>query len=336
LAQQLLAALRVIDAESAAQAWLAADPANPHAHLNAGLLALLRSHEAGLALVEQAAALDAGLVPLARSLSAAVARAQLESDPAYQQLLLGREAANLGYPLIGELLCAQAVQINPAYAEAWALLGELQQRNGRGGLDALEQALALDPESTLVRSLLALYWQRRDDPAQAAAVFAQLAQEQPETALWQIEAGRATGQAGDIPAGLAQLVEASLAFPADLSVWTALAEYCALYQIELNTYGLTAAREALRLAPQDPAARSAMGAVLFSLGDLESAARYFQQVLDAQPEDTGALYRLGLIAAQQDRLDDARWYFSRVLELAPAYAELHTLAARSLEALGGS
>jgi tetratricopeptide (TPR) repeat protein len=180
---------------------------------------------------------------------------------------------------------------------------------------------------------LALYWQRQEDPAQAVGYFTQLADQYPAEVLWQIEAGKAMAQAGDIPAGLQLLVNASLAFPQSVTVWTELANFCATYRIELQTYGLTAARSALRLTPDDPAARLAMGNVLFALDDLESAARYYQQVLDARPNDSNALYQMALLAVQQERLPDARYYFNRVLTTTPTYAELHILAQRSLEAI---
>jgi len=207
----------------------------------------------------------------------------------------------------------------------------LQQQNGRDGYPALQQALALAPENTLVRSLFALYWQRADNPQKAVEVYSALAAENPQTAIWQVELANATAQAGDIPAGLEILVRAAQDFSEDAEVNAALANFCASYHTELDTYGLTAARKALLLAPDSLEAQLAMGNVLFSLQDYKSAARYYQKALAIDPAALSALYQLGVIYFNQEAPDTARYYFEQVLFFAPENSEWARLAERMLE-----
>lgn len=62
------------------------------------------------------------------------------------------------------------------------------------------------------------------------------------------------------------------------------------------------------------------------VGDLEKAAVYYQQLLDAQPMHTAALHQLGIIDAQQGRFEAAVQRFRQALDLmigAPELPRLH-------------
>jgi adenylate cyclase len=99
----------------------------------------------------------------------AIERRGTDSVEAYDLYLLGRSyylAGNYGDPRRDEAierLSGRAVEIDPGYAEAWALLASGQYslhrnhgRPGNGGMAALDRALTLNPDLAEARALKAL------------------------------------------------------------------------------------------------------------------------------------------------------------------------------------
>ena len=334
LYQRLLNDFRVEESLRVLQGWLAREPENAAVWVQLGLLQFTQSHAEALRSLQTAATLDPAYQPLARQVDLVSAQALLSPEAAYQQLTIGRELANQGYPLQAEILIAQAVKADPNYAEAWALLGEMQQLNGHGdGLMALENAMGLNPDSPLVQSLLAVYWQRQGDAAQALDFYRQLAQAEPQSLHWQVELARATADSGDIPAGYAIMQAAVETFSDQTQAWVALADFCATYGMEVSAVGLPAARQALLLEPETPQALTAMGNVLFALTDFDSAQRYYERALDVQPDSPALHYALARVKVQKQQPASARYHLQQALTLLPPNAALVTSIERMLESL---
>lgn len=330
----LLAQLRVVEAEEAALAWVAEEPESADAQLSLGLVQLTRNHDEALNNLELASALDNDLQPFVRDLDLVITQAHLSDDGVYQQLLIGRELANQGYPLYAEILIAQAVKMNPQYAEAWAMLGELQQQNGRSdGFAALEIAVELDPDSTLVQSLMAIYWQRQGDPTKAIAYYEQLSALQPEEFRWLVELAKATADAGDIPAGYEIILEAGEDFADETQVWIEIANFCAAYGMDVSTVGLDAAREALSRDEDNVDALTAMGNVLFALSDFDSAQRYYDRGIEQEPENAVLHYMLGRVYLQKENTSLAVYHLELAQALTPGYSTLYAQIERTLEAI---
>jgi tetratricopeptide (TPR) repeat protein len=330
----LLAQLRVVEAEEAAVNWVAEEPDSADALLSLGLVQLTRNHAEALNNLELASALDSGLQPFVRDLDLVITQAHLSDDGAYQQLLIGRELSNQGYPLYAEILIAQAVKMNPQYAEAWAMLGELQQQNGRSdGFTALQTAVELDPDSTLVQSLMAIYWQRQGDPTKAMAYYEQLSAQQPEEFRWQVELAKATADAGDIPAGYEIILAVGEDFADETQVWIEIANFCAAYGMDVSTIGLDAAREALSRDEDNVDALTAMGNVFFALSDFDSAQRYYDRGIDQEPESAMLHYMLGRVYLEKENTSLAVYHLELAQALTPSYSTLYAQIERTLEAL---
>ena len=328
----LLAEFRIAEAEQVAQAWTAAEPQSADAQLRLGLVQLAQDHAEALSNLQLASALDSTLQPFVRDMDVAIAQAHLSDDSAYQQLLIGRELANQGYTLYAEILCVQAVKINPQYAEAWAMLGEMQQQNGRGdGFSALETAVDLDPQSTLVQSLMAIYWQRKGDPSQAMTYYEQLSAQQPEEFRWQVELAKATADSGDIPAGYELMLDVQEAFAEETQVWIDTANFCAAYGMDAATVGLASAKEALSRDPDNVAAMAAMGNVLFALSDFDSAQRYYQRALETDPQNAQLHFLLGKIYIEKENMELALYHLELAQVLVSQYSTLAVQIERTLE-----
>ncbi len=115
----------------------------------------------------------------------AIERRGTDSVEAYDLYLMARQ-----YPLTGNdgdarrsdaviRLCGRAVEIDPGYAQAWALLATGQAslrysfgREGDGGRAALECALALDPDLAEAHAIQAIWLSREGRQDEAAAEIA--------------------------------------------------------------------------------------------------------------------------------------------------------------------
>jgi len=123
----------------------------------------------------------------------AIGRRGTESVEAYDLYLVARShylTGNYGDPRRDEAierLCRRAVEIDPGYAQAWALLAtgqySLHSNHGRadGGMAALDRALTLNPDLAEARALKALKLSEKGRHEEAAAEIAVALRLDPES-----------------------------------------------------------------------------------------------------------------------------------------------------------
>jgi tetratricopeptide (TPR) repeat protein len=133
----------------------------------------------------------------------------------------------------------------------------------------------------------------------------------------QLELGNVLAEMGDLASARRHYDRALALAGRDPDAWRTAAEYALRYNVDVRGLVLPAARQAVLLAPEDPAALDTLGQVYFHLGDPLSARRLFLRSLQ---QDSGyapahlhlALYELltGNPGAAAERLE-------LVLQLAP-------------------
>jgi adenylate cyclase len=174
----------------------------------------------------------------------AIGRRGTDSVEAYDLYLLARSfylAGNYGDPRRDEVierLARQAVEIDPGYAEAWALLASGQYslhrthgRPGDGGMAALSRALTLNPDLAEARALKALKRSeagRHDDASTEIAVALRL---DPESYEVNWRAGSISYNQGRLAAAVPYFEKATALVEADtgspkmlISCYTALGD----------------------------------------------------------------------------------------------------------------
>lgn len=220
----------------------------------------------------------------------------------YGRVVIGQRLLEIHEADLAEQAFLEAVGLNADYAEAWALLSEAQQRLGKDGWPALEQAQRLNPESDLVRAELVLYYRRLKKYEQALSILHSLAKDHPREARWRIEIGSTTAEMGDLIAALGFFQEATVLEPDNAGAWRALAAFTAQNGFDAQSYSMPAAMKALELDADNPESLDLMGWILLIEGDLNQAEQFLQQALEKDSDHPRALLHLAQVYLEMNRL----------------------------------
>lgn len=298
-------------------------PVDAQRRYRLGLLLASQQPEAALVHLTQAGDLDPELAVPARQMVNRLRTALLAGDPAYLYLESGRALAALGEWTLAAEAFRQSLVQRPDYAEAWAYLGEAKQHlprdfgESRLAYQALEQALQLDPESIAAHTFMALYWQRQGDDQQAYQHLEIATGLDPNNPALLTELGRVLARMGKLDSAAQVYWKAVELDESDVDYWRQWVEFSLTYDYQVGTSALPSARQAVLLAPQDPAALDILGQVLLRLGDLDNAARFFIQALQIRADYLPAHVHLGLAAVLRGADGQARQTWEWVVNQAP-------------------
>ncbi|AUN33128.1 tetratricopeptide repeat protein [Niveispirillum cyanobacteriorum] len=253
-------------------------PEDPDVLMALGVLSLLREDAAGA-------------VPLlARSL-----RQRHHNAAGFSNLCAALRA--LGRLEQAEVAGREAVLIDPGLDMAQHNLASvlLDRGDHEGALEPLRCYIALVPDASLQRFLLATSLMALDRHAEAESIWRELLRLTPED-------GRAHANLGVVLKNLRRYAEAIEAY-----------------------------RRALVLMPDEAAVMSNMGLSLSQLGDRdEEATRWLHRAIRVKPHFADAWLNLGLVLRNQNRIEQAMKFCQGALAADPDHAEAHTLLATCL------
>ena len=292
----------------------------PSALYQLGLLLAAHNPAAAPPYLRKAADLDYEIETSARALAFTIQRALQRNEPAYTLLVAGQELAHQNHWDLAAHAFMLSTELRPDYAEAWAYLGEAVQqldKESPSGLNALEKALELDPQSFAANTFMALYWQRQGDSETSQAYIQTAAALDPQNIPIQIYLAELLAQSGEMATAHAFYQQIITDNPDKPLPYQALTEFCIHYNFELNEIGLPAARQAVLLAPRAAAALDVMGQILLRLGDYLNAERFFLRSLRADADYAPVHLHLGWLYILQDEGALAKGHLAAVLVLAP-------------------
>jgi tetratricopeptide (TPR) repeat protein len=198
---------------------------------------------------------------------------------------------------------------------AHAYHGLALDQQGLDGLAELEAAVRLDPRSAAVQSLLGLHWQLQGQPQKAIPYLEVAVELEPENGAFRASLAAARAEAGDVQAAIAEYRQAAESEPADPVFWRLLAAFSIAQEFELSDTGLPAARNAVVLDPEDPAALDLAGYAHFLLGDLVTAERLTVRSLELDPTSASARLHYGLLLSAAGRTREALTQLSAAASL---------------------
>jgi tetratricopeptide (TPR) repeat protein len=256
------------------------DEENVHAHYRLGLLASFLEPERALEHLTRAAALNPQLDPAVETMRSALNIASTQEDESQKLVTIGRALGLVQEWSLARSVFQEAVTVNAENAEAWAWLGEAEQQTGADGSEALDQAIALDKQSAIVRALRGLQWNRMGDYDRMLAEYSLAARIEPGNPAWQVAMGEAHLKLGDLAAALGNYTRATELAPEEALYWRLLAVICAENGVAVEEVALPAAQKAVELAPKDPTAWDALGLAYFSSGRYANAEESLKKAIE--------------------------------------------------------
>ena len=290
-------------------------------YFNLGILLAAHNPQSAPPYLLQAAELDPQKRSQLRDLAFAIQRALPKNEPTLTLLEAGRQLAQQGLWNYAAHAFQQATQLRPDYVEAWAYLGEayyhIETQTKEDALSTLKYALSLDPESLAANTFLALYWQREGDHHQSQEYIQIAASLDENNPTLQIYLGEITALLGNLETAQAFYEKAIQLDPYDATTFQALAEFCLRYNLDSQQIAFPAARQAVLLAPNDPASLDVMGQVLFRSGDYQNAERFYHRALVQDSQFPQAHLHLGILYFLHEDALLAHDQLSKVISLAP-------------------
>lgn len=300
-------------AMQALNTWQKANPNNPDIEYYLGIITITSDQDSAVIHLSSAEVSGDSRSPVIGEL---IRFLQMEdTDPAYRWLLISQALYNLNELNMAKATVQIAIDESPEYAEAWCLLGEIKERLGMDGYQDMVTAQKLDPRSNLVKATLSIYWRRKGHPEAALLYLNDLSQSEPKNPAWQIELANAYIEMQDLVAAMDHFQAAIEIDPGNVDTWQRIAEFCLIYDIDLEGLGGEAVDRSMALAPEDGISLDLMGWMLMKKGDFDNAIKFFRKSINIDPIDARAHMHLGQGYMNLDRPDEARLEFQKAIDL---------------------
>ena len=319
-----------VKAAQSLQRYVANHSDDASARYRLGLLLTLSDPDSATQELIAASQLDPQFDPAAQTLRSALNLASLTESPSEQHVVIGRGLALVNEWELALAAFESATRADESNAEAWAWLGEANQQSVKD--EALEQsrddakiyldrALSLNSNSAVVRSLRGLYFQRVGNHREALAEFQAAALIEPDDPALYISIGESYSKLGDLIRALeAYQYTASLA-PDDPNQWRLLAQFCAQYNVNIDTVGIPAAQRALALQKDDSVLEDLLGWLWLLDGGYPEAERHLLRALELDPQNASAHFHLGMLYLQTEARALAQDHLIRARDLGSADAQ---------------
>jgi tetratricopeptide (TPR) repeat protein len=236
--------------------------------------------------------------------AAALTEAKGEPDASRRWLMTGRAYANIGEWDMAEFAFSQASRLSPEMADAWGLLSEARQQQGKSGTEAINRALELSPDSAAIRLMAALYYRRQHNTSKAVELLKKNIQDNPEELVWYLELGNALAEGGKLDDAVMSFQQAVDLNRKDPAGYKAAARFSIQYGYQLEEVGLRAAESVIQLEKGSAEGYDLKGQVMLATGKKEDAAAAFHEAVKKDETYAPAWLHTGQMAI--DDIDYAR------------------------------
>jgi tetratricopeptide (TPR) repeat protein len=287
------------------------------AHYRLGLLLTLSDPDNALSELISASQLDPELDPAVQTLRTALNLASINGSPSGRLVIIGRGLGLVNEWGLARAAFEEAVKKDEKNAEAWAWLGEANQQMGvsDGGNAELNQALDLNPNSSTVRGLRGLYFQRVGNFRQALTEFESAAALDPKNPTWFVSVGESYAKLGDLIKALEEYQMATKLAPEDASYWRLLAIFCGQNNVNVKDVGVPAAQKAVVLSKEDVTSLDVLGWLLLMDSRYEEAERILKHALEVDSQNASVHLHLGMLYLQRNDRASAYDHFIKARDL---------------------
>lgn len=304
------------------QRYVALHQEDASAHYRLGLLLALSDTNQALTELINASQLDPQFDSVVETLRSALNLASLSDSASARFVLIGR-----GLGLVYEWELAQAafesaVEADEGNAEAWAWLGESKQQAGQDGSAELDRAMQLNPNSSTVRGLRGLHFQRDGNFREALSEFQAASLLDKKNPAWQVSMGEAHSKLGDLIMALQAYQTATDLVPGDPAYWRMLAIFCGQNSINIRDVGIPAAQRAVVLDSADATNVEILGWLLLLDKRLEESERQLLHALELDPGNALAHLHLGMLYLEKNDRALAQSHFITARDLGNSDAQI--------------
>ena len=238
----------------------------------------------------------------------------IEADRGLQDVV----ARYTGGDAIGARDAARALaDRHPRMTVAWLQLASLERDTGRlrAGVEALERARAIDPESAQVAALLGAYLTQEGRADEAVAVLTPFAaRAEPDVEILRALA-IATARRGGTDRAIALLRRARELDPGEAQLL--VDEGTIALMADRRADARAAFEHAVERDPGLARAHSSLAALAADEGRADEAARHWRAAVDRDPSEYGRVFALAVAHARGGRLPQARAAFEFFAASAP-------------------
>ncbi|MBI3360064.1 MAG: tetratricopeptide repeat protein [Chloroflexi bacterium] len=317
LAEGYEAAGKFPEAVDALRVVAAAAPGEAEIQFRLGQLLAVVDPRAAVDPLEKAARIDSSFTPRTTPLVAAIQQAEPQGDEAYLSASVGLVFIQAGQYDLAEAAFSRAIRFNLTYPDAYAYLGLAQDKLGKDGGAALQEAVRLAPDSALAHSFLGLHYRRTGQANEALSELTRASELDPNNPALAAEIAGAHEALADFEKAR-QWYEAAIHLaPGDPRYKVLLAQFYVENEIDLAGAGFTAALNALKAAPDSAAAHDALGFDYVLRQDFASGEKHLLKAIELDPNLASAHYHLGVLRAAQNDMTAGESEYRRALELDP-------------------
>ena len=308
------------------------------AHYRLGLLLTLSDSNTASSELLTASQLDPQFDSAVQTLRTALNLASLNGSPSERLVIIGRGLGLVNEWRLAHVAFTEAISSDENNAEAWAWLGEANHQTGtllsvltpapgasagdeQEGIKQLDQALSLNPNSSTVRGLRGLYFQRTNNFRQALEEFQYAAQLEPDNPAWQISIGEAHSKLGDLILALEAYQSATALAPDDAKYWRLLAMFCAQNGVNIKDVGVPAAQRVVVLSEDDATALDLLGWLLLLDARYDDAEKILARSLELDPQNASAHLHLATVYLEKEDRDSAYDHLVLARDLGSVEAE---------------
>ena len=288
------------------QRYLSIHSEDASAHYRLGLLLTLSDQNTALSELITASQMDPQLDPAVQTLRTALNLAPLSDSPSERFVIIVRGLGLVEEWQLAHTAFESAVEVDEKNAEAWAWLEEANQHIGQNESDGLDQALSLNPNSSVIRGLRGLYYQRSGNFRKALEEFQFAARLEPENPAWQVSIGEAYSKLGDLIRALEAYQHATTLAPDDANYWRLLATFCVQNGVNIRDVGVPAAQRVVIMSKDDSTALDLLGWMYTLDSRYDDAEKMFTRALDLDSQNASAHLHLALMYLQKNERSAAR------------------------------
>jgi len=331
LAQDLAEGGNLEEAEEILQTLIQSRPLDSDLQFLLGMIVATHDPEKALASLRLADDLSNNNL-LAQKLFRVIEDARAADQVAYSLASVGQYFASNGYWMFSVRALQNAIAIQPDYADAYAYLGLARDQVGENGIVELLKAVELAPEKVIPHLYLGMHWQLKNNFDMAFNEFERAAELDPMNPAVAAQIGAVYEAKGDINTAIQAYRAAAEMDPQDFSFWLLLALVSLENEFQVAEIALPAARNAVALNPDNPAALDALGYSYYLLEDFNFAETFIHRSIQLDPVSAISQYHLGLLKSIQNEPMAAIAAFTMAYQLDPE-GDVGTRAKRALETI---